>query len=147
MAEPGFHAWAELGPRELVEDPVGRDQQLVPLRLGKRLQVLEPERAGEVERAGSGPPKRREVRPAAQCRPDVLGKCAHIRSLAACNPHAEGLPAEIQQVEREDLDPPGDPFDALAAPGQHVERRALALQRRVHRRDLGLHPEKALQDR
>ena len=83
--------------------------------------------------------------PAAQRLANILRQGADIRSLAARDVEHQlfGLPG--LELEAEDFYVPWFALNGLTAPGQLVEGLAIALQRRIHRRDLRLRAKEARQ--
>src|SRR5437868_1153090 len=80
-------------------------------------------------------------------RADVLGERADIGSLAAANAQLDERRSEAEELEAADLHRATRALDALALARELVERHAVALQRRMHRRHLLDGAAKAAEDR
>ena len=101
----------------------------------------------DAEATRSRAPQPAQVRAAAERLADVLGQHADIGAFAANDAQPQGRAFERGELQYRDADAARRALHLLAAARQSIERRALVLQRRIHRRHLLDLAAKALQHR
>src|SRR5690606_23385612 len=79
---------------------------------------------------------RAQVSTAAERGTDVHREAPHIGTLAAADAYPEALAVEVEQLEHMNGHAARGPFELDAGARVFVQRLAVALERRVHRRNL-----------
>ena len=131
--------------RPIGQQGIGRQQPSQAIGFIHRFEIGQRHRASQTQRAAAGAAQTGEVSATAQRLADVLGQGADVGSLAARHvDHQAGI-LPVDDVDGVNRDLARCALDFETGTGVLVERTAVLLQRRVHRRHLGDRPGEALQ--